>query len=339
MQIVNKMKAVAPSEFFHTRHADVLHKYLPHFQQVMHIDADSLVLNIDRPLTVYLAASADVQLHLHESGEVTASNYIVKNSIYGKCFLRYWSRFRAGDELPFSLGSLRYETLNFDNGDLMAAVMNAVSPSAFASCMAEIGASEESTIRQYSNPYLELHVECWKRIFMDAYTNPTRHATEISEGLKIYLPRESYWRTFARKGRFGLWWDQLFGSCFEHSDIIGHGWKAMPRELWGGNHSCPAISGNNGHNEVCEWVSKALELELARKYCLWKSPVCLLDYSGTNKCIDDSSACSASGSLYSSLRATSMTEKKRKQVQLFNVGNEKWWRQQLCSWCPAEVPE
>lgn len=309
----------------------------------------------------------DVQLHLHESGEVTASNYIVKNSVYGKCFLQYWANMRPPPTAEsLHLLDRQYETLNFDNGDLMAAVMNLVSPVRFVSCMEYIGRLTDSDFSKFSNPYLQLHVECWKRMLIPnthdvgqvGYANDPLRSDESVAGLRLYLPREGYWRTHARRGRFKAWWDELFGSCVS-SDIIGHGWKAMPRVMWGAsNHSCESYSsGSNGRNRICHWLTEEEELAVARKYCLWKSPlICKSAYVDGNKCIGHNYACTSEGSRYSSTHSLppwpqhhddkwavnndavdsdvlGMMRTKWDDLQMFDVGNEQWWQQQLCTWC------
>jgi len=308
----------------------------------MHIDADSLVLNLNQPLDRFLSGR-DVQLHIHESGEVTASTYMVRNSVYGRCFLRYWSRFRASD--ANALGrhdNLRYNTLNYDNGDLMAAVMNVASPRGFLSCLSRVASLPDQQLSKLSNPYLQLHVECWKRMLerrhdrdsLSFVPDPGR-SDAVAAGLQLYLPREGYWRTFARRGRFGAWWDRLFGSCQRSSDIIGHGWKAMARELWGGNHSCPLriSSIEDGLNEACQWLSEAEELLAARQYCLWRSPVCKTSGSSENRCVGDTYSCTQLGSSFSSVSYPENGETLLNEVRRFDVGDELWWRQQLCSWC------
>lgn len=352
------------NKFFHERHSEVLQKYLPRFQYVMHIDADSLVLNMNQPLDRFMNG-LDVQLHLHESGEVTASNYLVKNSLYGRCFLQYWANFKANIGVEREL--TRYDTLNYDNGDLMAAVMNLFSPKEFVECMSFIGSMSDNQINRFPNPYLQLHIECWKHMHDHTIGGALAYegVQDTTKGLRVYFPREGYWRTHARTGRFGLWWDQLFGSCYKSSDIIGHGWKAMPRKMWGGNHSCPEFiahgTGSNyqdaGYNKICNWLSTEQELDIARRFCLRHSPVCSNHDDSGNACIGDMYACTSTGSRFSSRQrpahvlATREISRDHNRYRLssvrhrgvrntswntlaqFDVGNEEWWRQQLCSWC------
>lgn len=326
----------------------------------MHIDADSLVLNMNRSMSEFLSAGHqyDVHLHVHESGEVTASNYIVKNSHYGKCFLQYWGDIRPPAPYPespaHSLNKLTYSTLNFDNGDLMAALMNLISPRRFLQCMAAVGRMSEARMKSFHNPYLQVHIECWKRMLVPKSYNTSGFVKDpgrpiaTERALRIYLPREGFWRTFARKGRFGTWWDQLFGSCFITSDVIGHGWKAMPRVLWG-NSTCPNDDhsagslqvrvDSPGYNNKCDWLSPEDELRIARIYCLWKSPICVLgSESGDNRCIGGGLPCTRTGSPHLTVEETEsqlgFEGVRWNAFEKFGVGNEAWWRQQLCSWCP-----
>lgn len=89
------MGKMTRGEFFHRRHQDILEKYLPNYQFVLNVDADSLVLDLSKSLNFYLTSEMpDVQLHLHESGEVTAAIYLIRNSPYSRCFLQYWAVMR-----------------------------------------------------------------------------------------------------------------------------------------------------------------------------------------------------------------------------------------------------
>ena len=344
------MEKMSRGEFFHKRHYDVLEKYLPHYQFVLNIDADSLVLDLSKSLDPYLTPDVpDVQLHMHESGEVTASIYLIRNSLYSRCFLRYWLTMSPPipeyTVLKEQNKRIFFETLNYDNGDLTAALLNAVSPRLFADCMTAISELEYNFVSSLKNSYIELQIECWKQAIFRrgselVFINDTLAAHRFLRQLKIYMPRSGFWRTHARLGRFGSWWDNLFGSCVS-SDIIGHGWKAMPRVFWGTNKTCDGDSSSYlqyaVRNSNCKWLSLGEELSVARQFCLVDSPVC-----SSNKdlqCSAPDVSCSQAinhinlRNVNDMIGFTDLKTVFRREKIKFDPANELWWKQQICNWC------
>lgn len=318
--VLNIMEDMPVEQFFHDRHFSVLHHHLHRFQFLLHLDADSLVLNISRSLDAFLQPSSPhVQLHMNENGEVTAATYLLRNSDYSRCFLQYWgnfspprisnnflseqkdssnwsslfsstSTFMYTSNTPYD--ERLYEVPNYDNGDLVAAVMNMLGPNLYLTCMQVIASLPLRVTNRFTNSYHQTVVECWKLF------HPTLHArvTKWSgNNLKIYLPKEGYWRTHSRRNRFGTspthWWNMLKASCFPSSDIIGHGWKGMMRKMWpmvsdaDGNYDIQHVNStrlcvtavatlSSGGNTRCRWLDSAEELLMAQMYCSWRSPVC-----------------------------------------------------------------
>lgn len=240
------------SKFYYQRHRSILHNYLPYFQHVLHLDADSLILNHSRSLDSYLTDPlVDIHLHLHENSEITAAIYLIRNSLYSKCFLDYWSNFSPSHvDIAKDLHSLdglssgdtisgssqysyynTYEVPNYDNGDLVSAVFNLLYPKKYSECISVISKFNHSFWNSLVNPYHQTIVECWKTTHGSLYRYLRRNIIPKTK-LMIYYPHEGFWRTKGRMNRFGNWWDNLFGKCFPSSDLIGHGWKAMARTLW-----------------------------------------------------------------------------------------------------------
>lgn len=304
---LNIMLPMSRGQFFHQRHRYVLHRYLPNYQYVMHLDADSLVLNLSRSLEPFLRDdAADVQLLMHENGEVTAAAYLLRNSRLSRCFLRYWLDWSPPHSVPAVNKALTYETLNYDNGDLVSALSDLIDASQSRRCIRMIEVPESSV-----NAYLDTVVECFLEVVHKA------PAISSLKWLKIYLPREGFWRTHARRGRYGSWWDALFGSCFPSSDVIGHGWKAMSRVMWEPSMcDVRAARVGLGANAKCSWHSPQDEVNVAVAYCLWRSPVC----ASTDCQISCSSTLSRLGGR-----------------RHFNHSNEEWILQQLCSSCPTQA--
>jgi hypothetical protein len=455
------MPDIPAPEFFYHRHRYILHHFLPMYQYVLHLDADSLVLNLSRSLSPYLdtASKQHIYLHLHENGEVTAAAYLIRNSAISRCFLNYWSNISPPHADRYTSTSISlthtlmppsqnsflsrtshlhnpphttttttkiqssnttymdststYEVPNYDNGDLVTGLINLLGPRIYNHCITTFAQYITPTeMKSYTNIYHETIVKCWALLLP---TLPNR-VERIAPYLRIFHPREGFWRTHARLGRFGGWWDELFGSCYSSSDVIGHGWKALARSFWpvgeGGvfttqldhtaqlsNHSSPHsdqsqinynarlsssysipslhlitnqaicnltnIHMSNGHVSRCQWLSPTQELHLARKYCMYWSPVCKthskVDHnvssspgwcvgSVCSKCLGRNSTCSrcrdtdATKDDYSRDGNRLMISRTAVAALLmrdaggvpYGVEHEGWWVQQLCSACPKK---
>eukprot|EP01041_Mallomonas_annulata_P002838 gene2838-5585_t len=352
--ILNMLPSMSAARFFTARHESVLREYLPHYQHVMHVDADSLVLNLSKSLDKYLDEPYDVQLHMHENGEVTAATYLLRNSQVARCFMRYWLGWSPPHVSTNSKRhvELTYETLNYDNGDLVAALMELIDPQHARSCMRTVQShypSSTSSSSSSQNPYLDTVVAC----FQELMPRLSSSLSAVSPRIRIFLPREGFWRTHARRGRFkswsgsGSWWDELLGSCFSSSDVIGHGWKAMPRKLWGVDGRCDITVARSGlgANGRCMWHSAEDERAVANRFCTWKSPICFLHhpYTGsTTKFITNASRvpinmCLQEGSGCMEWQMLQREQGRQRQRQLFNISSESWIRQQLCSSCPIPL--
>ncbi len=91
-------------QFYHARHKHILLHYLPSFQYILNLDSDSLILNMAKSLDAYLQFALqdlskdekekvqhpDIQLHMHENGEISAAVYLLRNGGYSRCFMTYW---------------------------------------------------------------------------------------------------------------------------------------------------------------------------------------------------------------------------------------------------------
>jgi len=92
---LNILSSYGSAEFFVSRHESISEKFLQTAQWILHIDADSIVLNMSRPIssilppydnTVPFHSSHSVLLQLRENGEITSGIYLVRNDLRGKCF-------------------------------------------------------------------------------------------------------------------------------------------------------------------------------------------------------------------------------------------------------------
>ena len=381
------MPAMSAARFFYERHRYVLHYYLPRYQYVLHLDADSLVLNLSKPLEAYFKDNShrhahDVHLHMHENGEVTAAAYLLKNSGPSRCFLQLWADFSPPHSDVSSaltnavwnmssedLSRMTYEVSNYDNGDLVAAVTNLLAPHVYKAHLLNMTSRSPEYFSKLQNAYHETMVHC----FTGIQATLPRRLSRRARFLRIYLPREGFWRTHARKGRFGKWWDDLFGNCYSSSDIIGHGWKAMSRQMWGvpadsparddsvtvPTPSCdlPAIRAGRGANKMCTWMSAEKERDVARDFCMYQSPVCVQnttcrsDYEESGRSdskymtsrtfvrnrLAECNACLGVQSACAARRAVGTGGDgmdNGNAMEVFGVQHEAWWKGQMCATCP-----
>ena len=323
--ILNIINDMTIGEFFYYRHKIVVSKYLPLYQHILHLDADSLVLNLSRSLDSYLSSPQHVHLHLHENGEITASAYLIRNSKYSRCFMRYWADWSPPHK-EYSFNSKSYfnsfNTLNYDNGDLVAAMIELLDDTYARNCSISLDPPYAS-----NNPYLDTVVQCLKPLLPNIHAYLARTAPLI----RVYLPREGFWRTHSKRDRFS-WWDPLLGSCYPSSDVIGHGWKAMARTMWNKSMQCDVNAARRGAgaNPNCHWHNVSVERALVKYYCAWKSPACLVRQRRKDTLLADTeNECLSVGSGCAAVR-NHTTE----QHTSFSVSSQSWLRNQMCSSCP-----
>jgi hypothetical protein len=256
---------------------------------------------------------------------------------------------------------MSYEVGNYDNGDLVVAVTSLLGPKIYKACLKNISSRSPRYFQRLTNSYHETAVECWKATHA---TLPHR-LTALAPFIRIFLPREGFWRTHAKRGRFGQWWDDLFGSCYRSSDVIGHGWKAMAREMWGtpdgaardGQCDLKGIAEGLGASSKCIWLSPTQELQVATDYCMFKAPVCMEEPSCGHVSytkVEGDDKRSGGGQLGRSRRkkitggvmspecnacirkdsgCATTKNRIRTGVGSFGVENEEWWRDQMCAAC------
>ncbi|CAN0062843.1 unnamed protein product, partial [Ectocarpus fasciculatus] len=85
------------------------------YQWVLVLDADVLVVNLEKSLQRFLSSSEDVLLQMREGGEVAASSYFLRNSKFSYCFLELWRAMSPPNRAKTSWVT----TPNHDNGDLV----------------------------------------------------------------------------------------------------------------------------------------------------------------------------------------------------------------------------
>lgn len=102
--------------FFYERLRNI-EKYMPHFQWVVHSDADVLVANFSRNPWDYIDDAYDVLLQIRDGRkELHAGMIFIKNSIGGRQFVTEWADFSRQHGV----------LLNYDNGDLHELILSKV---------------------------------------------------------------------------------------------------------------------------------------------------------------------------------------------------------------------
>lgn len=276
-------------KFYHTRHKDVIDAHLHKYRFLLVLDSDNLVMNMSRSLDHIVNATpldgshpyanVDVFLHMREGGEVTASTYFIRNSAFSRCFVQYWRNLAPSDSELQQSNNKWVETPNNDNGDLVAALMNIIHPSIALQCSAALRSHTNNTNRHkiYDNKILL----CF-RLFRGALVNITQYVPQI----KVFFIREDFFRMHSghtiTKENMLLRKD---ASCHRH-DVIVHGWKDLGARYWPlqrhssiGHNRYPSCDVDvfrrgGGGNALCRWLHGGEELEIVKKHCYWRSPLC-----------------------------------------------------------------
>lgn len=220
---------------------------------ILHLDLDTAVLNMSRPLDEYIPMQKDIVFALRENNEAAASTVLLRTTAFTKCFLEQLS----------DMG-VRYMS-NLDNGDLLQVIMEHISvPQANVCSLFRA----KHVIPEYANNGT-LHLE----IARANYTSFTRCFVEILDKHKEYIadvspfaflqPMSGYWRSL-----FGLrnfsdpkqdFRQSMYYACWHH-DFIVHGWKQL---------------GSIFEGTQCTILHPDAELKVARMCCAAAYPRCM----------------------------------------------------------------
>lgn len=281
------MENMSRNKFYHVRHPSIVANYLHLYRYLLVLDADNLVVNISKSLDSLITPNyqtknpIDMFFHMREGGEVTASTYIIRNSLFSRCFIEYWRSLAPSDQLQV------YEqwipTPNNDNGDLVVAIMNLINSSALLQCAQHI--TPHSGNDYYDNGLLL----CF-RLFRGALAQIQNFLPNI----KIYFVRESFFRmhlghTTSTSDHNSL---QLKDITCHQNDIIAHGWKQIATNFWDhlGHCNIEEYHAGKGGNLVCKWLNEEEEREIVQRKCYWRSPLCYTNHHGSqvNICLNSS---------------------------------------------------
>jgi hypothetical protein len=288
--------SVAPEVFYHIRHGEVVREYLAQYRYLLVLDSDNLIVNMSKSLDHIVNtipntqmdpfAKVDLFFHMREGGEVTASTYFIRNSAFSRCFIDYWRSMAPSDELLRQANMKWIQTPNNDNGDLIAALMNFINPDIALKCSSLLRNHSITTQFDRHRLYDNKILLCF-RLFRGALVDTSNHSPQI----KIFFIREDFFRmhtghTMTKENLL------LRKDAYCHkNDIIVHGWKELGSQYWpqtpaalrDGNSdkgtlypSCnlETIKSGQGGNTRCRWLNYETELEIVKKHCYWRSPLC-----------------------------------------------------------------
>jgi hypothetical protein len=238
----------------------------------------------------------DLFFHMREGGEVTASTYLLRNSLFSRCFVSYWRSLAPSDDLQPSTHWI--PTPNHDNGDLVVAIMNLINSSALLDCSRHI-------LPQFGSDYYDSGQLLCFRLFRGALAQMSRHVPN----LKIFFIRESFFRMHlghvsssslsslsspSPSSSLPVVYHRKDIACHAN-DIIAHGWKLIGTTFWNHSHSsCNLAKAHEGEggNTVCHWLTAEEERDIVIKKCFWRSPLCSGDREGSgsshNLCLESS---------------------------------------------------
>ena len=101
------------------------------YDHVLHVDTDTLALNVTRSLHSFTRHPAAMQLQVRENGEVAGATYLARRSPEARCFLKLWDR----------LGHMTHRNprpmLNTDNGVLLMLIARLLDTRSALKCEAD----------------------------------------------------------------------------------------------------------------------------------------------------------------------------------------------------------
>ena len=301
---LNILSSYGSAEFFVERHESISNKFLQTAQWILHIDADSIALNMSRPISSILPSYDNTQpfhsshsiiLQMRENGEITSGIYLVRNDLRAKCFLAYWRAFhppwlKLNVSTVHGSGKTRIiPAPNNCNGALVSAMLHLVAPIIASQCLKNY--SYDINKRPY--PYPEQYCLHQYRTKVYSLSLGIVPPSLARSGIQVLWNRQGLWRTQEKFdpnwGQYSEIQSELYVYCYPSSDIIGHGNKNIASDMLLPHQStqCNITTKNmfiSGINPICKWMSIQDERRVIRTYCFWRSPACIILPNGTNEC-------------------------------------------------------
>ena len=215
---------------------------------------------------------ASVILHVRRNLEVTAALVgFNTNDGFAKCFLDYW----------IELGQT--EGTNYDNGDLLQAVLDIMAPHLSRKCL----------------PLRNTNYDAFKICFSEVYEllgnskNTSANYLGIGHGgvpIHIFMPLEGFWRSYEGPStEKNIVTENGFSNLFP-SDVFAHGYKKMGAYLgqdiaqYNCNSSMPV---RVGMNQKGLWWNESKVLQFAQRCCYVKYPGCFKAVNSTTSAAEN----------------------------------------------------
>lgn len=257
---LDSSKIPKASHFYMGRWISMRDRHWHKGQWIFGADTDLVPVDFSRDYQKYLRVlegRATVILHARRNHEVTASFVGFKTADrFAQCFHQHW----------ISLGSIQGH--NFDNGDLLQAILEIAAPDLYDRCVA----FRNTDYAKFVNCFAEVY-----SIFMKA--EKESNGTAVGpHGLpiKIYMPLEGMWRSYEGPvDTNSIWYPH--GGYFNllESDVFVHGYKGMGK-FFGDQldaYSCKLGKLRRlGPKKV--WWGPEQTLQFARKCCYVKYRGC-----------------------------------------------------------------
>ena len=232
------------------------------YDHVLHVDTDTIALNVTRSLHSFTRHPAAMQLQVRENGEVAGATYLARRSPEARCFLKLWDR----------LGHMTHRNprpmLNTDNGVLLMLIARLLDTRSALKCEADAVAAAGEGPSSHGQPmpppssrgrwhgfsaYASTYLPCFAERLTPSLLRHRMHSHSFTPKMEVITPtdgaqpqespkplRLSWLRfLFPREG-----WQRSFENPHlaegQHAslvnyqpstDLLGHGWKAMGRTL------------------------------------------------------------------------------------------------------------
>jgi hypothetical protein len=228
------------------------------------VDSDSLIANLSRPFDPFLQDDKQhVLLQLRpRSREVDAAAVAMQTSPWSRCFLQRWLAI-------FEQTQQRSIYMNNDNGPLLQAVLEVLSPQLAESCFSNSNYTDYNAYRV-----------CWEGVFL-----LLPHAHEVSP-IRVYMPLAGFLRehigahaevqpALATKCTKEGLEQMLMQRCWSN-DVIVSGWKQIGAGMWAGMDPNATLA-------RCHFNTLDEELLVVQTACFVEYPGCSAA-DGTNTC-------------------------------------------------------
>jgi hypothetical protein len=255
---LNIMTDKDAGSFFVSRHESIQYKYLSMSQYTLHIDADSIILNMSKTIdNIINNYPKDVFLFLQmrENYEITSGIYLIKNSYKSRCFLQYWRDMHPPwiYHSPYNYSNSNYVKMsendekimipvpNHCNGALVSAILLLATPHLAMDCLLRTPYWTSGNVSYNADGFNYGEHRCAYAHRHKIYRLGRNLARDV-KGIAVLWHGEGLWRSHEAplktpsSRKQSLWYIQKHTTCFPVSDFIGHGDKNIMHHLYMSNY-------------------------------------------------------------------------------------------------------